>query len=737
MQNLATAFNRQTLTNTEGGVDQEEFRVAAIKDRINTLGTVWLGLTIGCADCHSHKYDRVTQREYYQLFAFFDNADEANVEVPISKEAVARYESEKAEYDRGLRDLESKLEQTKQRLAGTLPQWEAEIQAELAAGKRHPTVFHELEIDSAVSERGATLTRQKDGSYLSEGENPDKDQYVIVARSDLGGITGFRVDALADDSLSGRGPGRTGHGNFVLSQFHVLAGPGEELAEDHRVRLVQTDSDFSQPGWPVSAAVDGKDDTGWAISPQMGKDHWAVFKTEGPLARDATKHLMFVLRFQYGSQHVLGRFRILARTGSDPGDAFPKDIRAILAVNPDSRSDEQNQAILAYYVKQDATGKALFQEIDQWKQKAPKRPVMSIRVLAQHKSEPRTTHIMRRGDFLQPGAVVEPATLEILHPLKARYEGARPDRLDLAHWLVDAANPLTPRVLANHLWSQLFGTGLVDTLDDFGVRGEPPTHPNLLDWLATELMRRGWSRKSMIKLIVTSATYRQASKHRPELAETDPLNTLLCRQNRFRVEAETVRDLYLAASGLLSHRIGGPSVYPPMPADVAALSYANNFKWSTSKGDDRYRRGVYTFFKRTAPHPNLTAFDCPDSNTTCVQRRTSNTPIQALTTLNNEVFVEAAQAMAKRVLTTDGQVGDNERLVYAFRLCVARPPSAKEQEELLGLLARARDWYIEHPEDAAQLIVSHQPVGVPPEETAAWVATTRVLLNMDEFIVRD
>jgi hypothetical protein len=379
----------------------------------------------------------------------------------------------------------------------------------------------------------------------------------------------------------------------------------------------------------------------------------------------------------------------------------------------------------------------LQQEIEAWKEKAPKRPTMSVRVIAERTSDPRKTHVLRRGDFLQPGTEVQPATLEVLHPLGTADEAKTTDRLDLARWLVDPANSLTPRVVANHLWAHLFGQGLVTTPDDFGVRGEPPSHPKLLDWLASELVKRRWSRKSMIKLIVTSATYRQSSRHRPELADVDPMNRLLYRQNRFRVEAEIVRDLHLAASGLLARKIGGPSVYPPMPADVAALSYANNFKWNTSQGDDRYRRGMYTFFKRTAPYPNLTTFDCPDANTTCVQRRSSNTPLQALTTLNNEVFVEASQAMARHVLTAAGPATDADRITHAFRLSLARPPSDAERDRFLLLLSTARSWYGQHTEAANELVGRYQPESVPPADAAAWVATARILMNTDEFVTRE
>ena len=487
----------------------------------------------------------------------------------------------------------------------------------------------------------------------------------------------------------------------------------------------------------MTAAVDGKEDTGWAISPQMGKDHWAVFRVHPTLPGEKAKRLRFVLRFGYGSQHVLGRFRIMARTGSQPGDGLPEDIRAILTVTPEQRDAKHTDALLDYVLSQDPAGRKLQRAVVDWKKETPKRPTMTARVIGQRASNPRKSHVLRRGDFLQPAAEVQPATLESLHPLTARNQEATPDRLDLAEWLVDPANPLTPRVVVNHVWSHLFGRGLVATPSDFGVRGEPPTHPRLLDWLASELIERGWSRKSMIKLIVSSATYRQSSRHRPELADTDPLNNSLSRQNRFRVEAEIVRDLYLAASGLLTRKIGGPSVYPPMPADVAALSYANNFNWTTSQGDDRYRRGMYTFFKRTSPHPNLIAFDCPDANTTNVQRWASNTPIQALPTLNNEVFVESARAMARRVLTAAAVSTDADRITYAFRLCVARAPSEAERDRFVRLLSKARAWYAERPEPAKELVGQYQPDGVTPVEAAAWVATARILLNMDEFITRE
>jgi mono/diheme cytochrome c family protein len=510
-QQIATAFHRQTLTNKEGGVDAEQFRVEAVFDRAETTGAVWLGLTVGCARCHTHKYDAITHKEYYQLFAFFNNADEVDLPLAASPEAVARHEKQLEQHQAKVKELEAKL-----------------ATAQQPAAQNEPT------------------------------QDSDK-----VSQAEL-------------------------------------------------------------------------------------KEHLAELKKT-----------------------------------------------------------------------------------------APKPPTTPAPVIAQRTNDPRPTRVLRRGDFLQPTDPVSPGVLATLHPLRPRRSDAPPDRLDLAHWLVDPANPLTPRVAVNDIWLHLFGQGLVRTAEDFGVRGEKPTHPELLDWLADEYRRLGWSRKAMIKQIVMSATYRQASRHRPEVAERDAENRLLHRQNRFRVEGEIVRDVTLAASGLLSRKIGGPSVFPPMPADVAALSYANNFKWKTSDGEDRYRRGMYTFFKRTAPHPDLMTFDCPDSNGAVVKRSVSNSPLQALTTLNNEAFHEAAQALAKRVQQSKTTSSDAERLGYAFRLCVLREPSAEERASFANLLDRSRTWYGDNPEAAKKLVGRYQPDGVAPFEAAAWIATARVLLNMDEFLTRE
>jgi hypothetical protein len=417
-------------------------------------------------------------------------------------------------------------------------------------------------------------------------------------------------------------------------------------------------------------------------------------------------------------------------------------VLVILDIPTHRRSEKQHSQFLDWFVRHDSKGKALTEQLATTKKAAPKPPVMSVRILTQRLKSPRTTHMFRRGEFLDPmkDHTIVPAGLQVMHDLKARAETSA-DRLDLAQWLASSNNPLTPRVTANHVWKQLFGQGIVRTVNDFGVRGDKPSHPQLLDWLADEFRGNlGWSRKELIRTIVNSATYRQTSASRPELNETDPQNLLLARQNRTRVEAEIIRDLSLSVSGLLSAKVGGPSVFPPLPPGVAELSYANNFKWATSKGENRYRRGMYTFFKRTSPHPNLTLFDCPDSNLTCVSRNSSNTPLQALTLLNNEIFVEAAREFGQRIGKYSGS--DRNRLAQAFRLCVSRHPTVSEIDQFQEMLNASRKWY-EANKDAARALGK---AGTESEsskndndqfEVAAWIATCRIMLNMDEFITRN
>ena len=732
-QRLATAFNRQTLTNTEGGADQEEFRNAALFDRTETIGTIWLGLTLSCARCHNHKYDAIPQSDYYRLFAFFNNADETNYDLPLIGSPLVKYKEEKAAIEAEQKVIDEEIAQAKTKHVDAFETWQTRLQESLA--QANSPAFHDLvEMELTSDVEGVGFEVEESGVVQVSGANPDGMMIFEIAGK-VGAIgepvTGIRLDVLTDKRLPANGPGRAPNGNFVLNEVELLRGVT-------KLAFGGAKADHSQANFEVSKLIDGNRDkmSGWAVAPQLGKPHRAILNLKEPLEVEAGTPLTVRLVRNYDGEHTLGRFRVRLITGEDAEALAPEPIRDLLALKPEERNDKQKEMLLDHFLRNvHEETKALFAKRDEAQKKMPKRPSARVRVVAERGS-PRTTKILDRGDFLKPTDVeVKPGGLAVLPPIEGRKEG-KLDRLDFANWLVSEDNPLPPRVLANHLWDKLFGEGLVRTMNDFGVRGERPVHPELLDWLATDYRRLGWSRKKMIETIVTSATYQQASAHREELREIDPTNKLLARQNRFRVEAEIVRDLCLSVSGLLSDKFGGPSVFPPLPAGVAALSYSNKFKWNASEGENRYRRGLYTFFKRTAPHPNLITFDCPDSNTTNVRRRTSNTPLQALTMLNNEVFVEASRAFARRLLEMEA-VSDDQRMQQALRLCIGREPAEAETARFVDLLENSRTYYRAHPESGKKLIGKYLPDGVATPEAAAWVAVARTALNLDEFMTRE
>ncbi|MFM8468816.1 MAG: PSD1 and planctomycete cytochrome C domain-containing protein, partial [Limisphaerales bacterium] len=644
-QKVATGFHRQTLTNTEGGTDQEEFRCKAVVDRVSTTATVWLGTTMGCAECHSHKYDPFTQREFYSLFAFFNNANEKTISAPSADEQTA-YDQAKKVHEIEISQLESGIDSY---LVSALP---SKLAAWLKTASLDAVTWRALSPDKLAAQHGTTLKADKQSVFTASGALPDKDTYTVEAKLPLKRPTGFRLEAI-DDPDPKKGAGRSKDGNFVLTQFAVkLFVPGQ--FEGKELELASAKADFSQTKFPVEAALKGEDTAGWAISPQQQKSHVAVFELKSPLDVPEGARLVFTLDHQYKESYLLGQFRLSATDTSGPlkPDFTPDAVATALAVKPEQRTAKQTEALAKYFREQvDEQGRQLYAALDEHKKKAPAAPATTAAVLAEEPGVRKTfTHV--RGNFLDKGVEVRAAVPAVLHSLTPR--AAQPDRLDLAQWLFAPENPLTARVSVNHVWKNLFGRGLVATVEDFGKQGEKPTHPELLDWLAATFsapanakpptpnseLGLGWSRKQLIKLIVTSATYRQSSVVRSDLRERDPNNLLLARQNRLRLEAETVRDAYLAASGLLNPKIGGPSIRPPLPADIAALGYANSVKWTESKGDEKNRRGLYIFFQRTVPYPMLMTFDAPDSNATCARRERSNTPLQALTLLNDPVFFE-------------------------------------------------------------------------------------------------
>jgi mono/diheme cytochrome c family protein len=740
-QRTASGLHRNTLHNTEGGIDPEEDRVKKTVDRTNTLGTIWLGLTVGCAQCHTHKYDPLTQREYYSLYAFFNNLDEADIEAPTPEQA------EKLAADRQVHTVEmAKLREAlttyeRDKLGAAQAQWETKAAAS-------PVVWQTLDLISLTSKYGASFAKQPDGSTLVSGENKVSDVYTLETTAQSGKLTAIRLEVLPEKSLPKSGPGRNANGNFVLATFRVTAAPisgNDTNAPPLAIAFISARADHSQAKFSPELAINEDPADGWAISPQFGKRHVAVFEAKEPLGFDGGTRLTITLDQAYGKEapHNIGCFRLSVATSPPPVplEGIPANVAQALAVSKTDRSAEQAKSINTFYRTIDAEYVRLAKEVTDHEAKAPKLPEdQKAQSVSQH-GEPRVTNVLLRGDFLSPGDAVEPGTIAVLPPLAAR--GTTPDRLDLARWLVDPAQPLTSRVAVNRVWQQMFGRGLVPTSDDFGKQGELPSHPELLDWLASEYVADGWSLKELIRTIACSRVYQQSSVPRHELTNADPENVLLARQSRRRVESEIIRDLSLAASGLLTERIGGPSVRPPQPAEYAGLTYAGSAKWVESQGADRYRRGLYTFFQRTSPYPMLMTFDSPDSNECTVRRQTSNTPLQALTIWNDPAFFEASQSLARRVVREVPGMGEPRDIVrrragHAFALCITRQPSEAELTDLVVLFDDQVRLTLQD-EAAAKQIAGPEPLpeGTTAAELAAWIGVSRTVLNLDEFITRE
>ncbi len=878
-QITATAFHRNTMTNTEGGTNDEEWRVAAVKDRIATTGQVWMGLTVGCAQCHTHKFDPISHRDYYRFYGIFNQTedndlpdDQPTMPIPTAEE---------------LRKMEA-LRQEIAAIEGRMKARSAEFDAEQVTWEKQvsrPAEWHPLTAHAVTTASGITLAAQADGSLLAIGtERPESDTYTLTVKSELRGITALRVEALTDDSLPANGPGRSENGNAVLSELRALHGPvgakpprgryvrvtvpnaptGLALAEvqvfsggqnialkgvaaqsstgfggeakrandgktegdfaknsvshtnagkdqwwevdlkadaeiegvtiwnrtgagmperlkDFRVSVLDAEhkpvweetrsespkpslalnpggaktvplrnasADFSQAGFGVAAALDGDPKTGWAWANELGKPHAAVFEFTQPLDA-AGGDLTLVLRQEYGTRHTIGRFRISATTQKPPPRELAPATKAILAIDPPQRTPPQREELSAFFRPISKRFADLGKQLEAKRAElAGIKPVTLpvLRELAQDKR--RETRILTKGNYLSPGDKVDPGLIEEF----ASHVPAntKMDRLAAARWLMSAENPLTARVAVNRFWAQLFGTGIVETEEDFGSQGSLPSHPELLDWLAVAFispksadasqLSLGWNVKALLKLIVTSATYRQASNVTPAMLEKDARNRLLAHAPRRRLDAETVRDQALALSGLLSRKLGGPSVYPPQPDGLWKVAFnGGQNAYPTSKGEDRYRRGLYTFWRRTMPNPSMVTFDAPSREFCTMRRLPTNTPLQAFVTMNDPVFVECSQALARR-LVSEGGAEPAARIRFGLRLCTGRPAADAHVQALTALYENELATY--RADAAGALKLATQPLGPLPAgadaaELAAWTVVANVLLNLDAVLTKN
>jgi hypothetical protein len=729
-QKIATGFHRNTMLNEEGGIDPLEYRFHAMTDRVATTGTTWLGLTLGCAQCHTHKFDPVPHREYYQFMALLNNADEPKLAVrqpdltrkrraietkiaALRDDLPNRFPPDPkagADDKRGVEErrrahLERKLNEWLKQEADRSVRWIMLRPASLKANVPHLTVLD-------------------DNSILASGDLTKSDTYELAFRADLRGITAIRLEVLPDERLPGDGPGRIYYegafGDFFLSEFSVTA-------DGNKAKLAKATHSHAGGGDTAERAIDGDPQTGWSINGGQGRAHQAVFTLAKPFA-DA-KDLRVKMLFERYYAAGLGRFRISVTTDTRPATArdVPADVEDLLLVPVDKRTAAQKQRLLRQFLTVAPELKKERAEIEQLRQQLPAYP--TTLVLAERPPEnPRPTFLHNRGEFLQPKERVEPNVLSILPPFP---KDAPRNRLSLARWLVSPENPLVGRVTMNRQWAALFGTGLVRTLQDFGYQGETPSHPELLDWLALELVKREWSMKKMHKLLVMTATYQQASRVTPELLAKDADNRLLSRGPRVRLEAEQIRDAVLRESGLLSEKLGGPSVFPPQPPGVTTEGAYSELQWKVSDGPDRYRRGLYTFSKRTTPFAMFVTFDAPSGEVCVARREVSNSPLQALTLLNDPAFTEAAQALGRSMAARKGTVA--ERVDYLFRRCLTRPPSQEESALLVKFYEMQKRRFESKELDADRIAGAGDG---DANERAAWTALARALFNLDEAIVK-
>jgi hypothetical protein len=747
-QRVATGFLRNSMINEEGGVDPEQFRMEAMFDRMDAIGKGILGVTIQCAQCHDHKYDPIKQEDYYRIFAFLNDTYESNIAVYTPPEQARR-----ADILRRVAEIETGL----QRRA---PDWQTRMAAWEEQVKSNQPEWQVLKLTvDDISTGGERELPMRDGSMLALGYAPTKHTVKFTATPELPSITAVRLELLTDPNLPGGGPGRSIRGSGALTEFTLEAAAGEPNKFE-KLKIASATADLNMPETtlepkfddksgkrrvtgPIEFAIDGKDETAWTLDAGPGlrnQARKAVFVLEKPVT---TAALNIYLKMNHGGANSddnennnLGRIRLSVTSAPAPtADPVPQSVRDLFAIPRAQRTAEQRNVIFRYWRT----------TVPEWREDNERiaalmreHPEGSLQlVLADRVDDHRETHILKRGDFLQPDRVVKPGTPPFLNPLPSAESSAGPNRLTFARWLVDRQAPTTARSIVNRVWQAYFGTGIVATAENLGTQCEPPVNQDLLDWMAVEFMDAGWSLKKLQRSIVTSATYRQSSAAAPEMLAKDPDNRLLARGARLRVDAETVRDIALAASGLLDPTIGGPSVFPPAPAFLflPPASYSPK-SWKPSEGAEKYRRGLYTFRFRSVPFPMLQAFDAPNGEMSCVRRTRSNTPLQALTTLNEPLFVESAQAFARRVLK-EGGAEDRERLNYAFRLATARTPSPVEAGVLLELLAKeekriAEGWV------SAQEIAGKAPTGeIAPTRVAAWTVVARVVLNLDETITKE
>ena len=779
---VATGYLRNSMNNEEGGIDPEQFRMEAMFDRMDAIGKGVLGLTIQCSQCHNHKFDPISQLEYYRMFAFLNNSHEGSTLVYTPAQQMARADilRRTAEIEGGLKHRD--------------PDWQTRMNAwedEVKSNQPEWTVLNVIN----SGDNAQRFFKQPDGSWLAQGYAPVKYWGKMTNVFNIPEIRAFRLEAFTDPNLPAGGPGRSVKGLFAVTEFMVEAAPADNWTNSFDVKFVGATADYSNPDRPldpmfddktgsnritgsVDYALDRDENTAWGVDAGPGQrntDRVAVFNCSSNIAFPQGTFLHVRVRQLHGGWNSddnqnqnLGRFRISVCASSNAvADTVPRKVRDIFEIPRDQRTPQQVAEVFHYWRTTVPGWKDANDEIASLWQDYPEG---ATQLVLNKRKDARDTHLLKRGDWLKPGDAVEPGVPALLNPLPSN---APPTRLTFAKWLVDRKSPTTARSLVNRIWQEYFGIGIVDTSEDLGVRAPEPSHPQLLDWLAVEFMEptvevsslkskvlsqsasstsdtrlktqdsTPWSLKHLHRLVVLSSAYRQSSRVTPELYEKDPYNRLIARGPRFRVSGEIVRDISLAASGLLNTNMGGPSVFPPAPESLFKPPASFGVKnWIETTNSNRYRRALYTFRYRSSPYPMLQTFDTPNGESSCVRRARSNTPLQALVSLNEPIFVEAAKSLARLTLEEGGN-SDVDRINYAFERCISRQPTRAERQELLALLKKETQYISDGWVSAPDLgmVDPQNPPKLPPNtapvQLAAWTTVSRVLLNLDETITKE
>ena len=729
---IATGFHRNTMLNEEGGADPNEYRFYAMVDRVGATGATWMGLTLNCAQCHTHKYDPILHTDYYSVMALLNNADEPTYSIPPLD-----LEAKQADHARRVRAAEESLEG---KFPGGAAALEKHFGAWLNEESQRASKWETLR-PSKLKTTMPTLDVQPDGFILGGGDISKSDVYDLAFDQAIKGAVAIRIEVAPHPLLPNDGPGLTNYegplGGFFLSEFQAWQGDRRLTFDDATATNDEeedriSDAAAAKPATKVAAktpakaapknakraakaaairkknnaaaALDGEMSSGWQVLGGLGQNHVAVFHFDKPTDLSAGWAIKMLFEKHYACP--VGHFRVSVTT--DPqatATGHPAEIEAMLAGAAPHDQAKLRQRFLETAPELAVPAKAL---ATLRKQVPRGQPTLVMR--ERPAAHPRPTFLHHRGEYLSPKQEVPPAVPAFLPALP---KDAPANRLTFARWLFAPENPLTARVAVNRQWQAFFGHGFVRLLEDFGYQSQPPSHPELLDWLAVDFVKSGWSMKKLHRLIVTSSTYRQSSIVTPELAEKDRENLLYARGSRFRLDAEIVRDSALSAAGLLSAKMGGPGVYPPQPASVTSEGTYGRIEWKTSEGEDRYRRSLYTFIKRTAPFAMATTFDAPTGESCIARRDVSNSPLQALTLLNDEMFMEAARVLGTKTLAAASD--DEGRIAFVLRRCVTRPPATDEIATLKAFVNAQR----------ARKVADKD----------IWTAVARAALNLDESIV--